>query len=659
MAQNNFPIEQDEILGRDYLKQEQAVISYHYDTLIISGDVMNPLPFINPRTGQSLGEIKIIEPGEGKNTSKEKDVEEETLNILTRNILSHRTQESTSTPSSPAKIMYTIPRRSRQLVQLEIVIKDLSEDYLPRVDVGYEDVYLGEDIVKVQESGVCHVMAINTRDEDVSIEFDPKELIPFEYAALDFESGAKEDILVKTVVTNNNPVVGRDARVQILRDIIQTKHLNDEEKESVDKLLEDFPQIFLPPGGPLPCTNTVEHRILLENNLPVNTKQYRHPLIHKEFIEKDIQKKLMEGIIEPSNSPSNSPIWIVPKKPDAQENLRWRMVVDFRELNQRTIGDAYPLPNITDILDQLVGAMYFSVFDLASGFHQIKTAFSIPGGHYEYKRMPMGLTNAPAIFQRLMDQIKRGLDCKETLVYMDDVIIHARSLAEHDKRVRQFFSRLAYTNLVLQPEKVHYLRKKVAFLGHIISERGVEPDPEKVKAVRHIPQPKGVRNIREFLGLTGYYRRFIKDYAKVAKPLYDLLKKDKEFNWEDTQETSFNILKERLCSEPILLFPDFSKPFILTTDASDDAIGAVLSQIQDELEHPVAYLSRTLNKAEHNYSTTEKECLAVLYALSHFRPYLLGQKFTLVADHESLNWMPNRKDPGQRLMRWMFKFTSY
>ena len=173
--------------------------------------------------------------------------------------------------------------------------------------------------------------------------------------------------------------------------------------------------------------------------------------MHKEFIEKDIQGKLRDGIIVPSSSPSNSPIWIVPKKPDSQGNPPWRMVVNFRDLNQRTIGDAYPLPNITDILDQLGGAMYFLVFDLASGFHQIrmapedqwKTAFPTPGGHYEYKRMPMSLKNVPATFQRLMDQLKRGLDCKETLVYTDDEIINANTVTEHDKRVRQFFSRLA------------------------------------------------------------------------------------------------------------------------------------------------------------------------------------------------------------------------
>ena len=199
---------------------------------------------------------------------------------------------------------------------------------------------------------------------------------------------------------------------------------------------------------------------------------------------------------------------------------------------------------------------------------------------------------------------------------MDDVIIHANSLKEHDKRVRKFFNRLTLTRLMLQPEKVHFLRKEVAFLGHIVSERGVEPDPEKIKAVSEFPQPKGVRNIREFLGLTGYYHRFIQDYAKIAKPLHELLKKDKKFNWEESQQTSFEALKERLCAHPILLFPDFDKPFMLTTNASDTAIGAVLSQEKDNFDHPVAYLSRSLNKAERNYSTTEKECLTVLYALN-------------------------------------------
>ena len=202
---------------------------------------------------------------------------------------------------------------------------------------------------------------------------------------------------------------------------------------------------------------------------------------------------------------------------------------------------------------------------------------------------------------------------------------------------------------MLQPEKVHFLKKEVGFLGHIISSKGTEPDPGKIHAVKNFPRPKTVRNVREFTGLTGYYRRFIKDYSKIAKPLYELQKKDKYFHSGPAQEEAFEILKD--FSKP---FPDFSKPFTLTTDASDAVIGAVLSQEKENFDHTINYLSRTLNNAERNYSTTEKECLAVLYALNQFRPYLLGRKFTLIADHEPLNWMHSRKNPGQRLMRWIF-----
>ena len=560
----------------------------------------------------------------------------------------------------PCVILYL--RGHDKVIRINIIDKGIHEGYLPRVDVGYDDVYVGEGVVCV-DSEACQVLAINAREDDIAFEVDPREIILCEYAPLDFEPGSGDEIEVGP----NNPIVDLTERIQELKPLIFMNNLNFDEKSSVEKLITDYPHVFLLPGDALPCTDLVEHYIPTETNLPVNAKQYRHPTIHKEFIQKDIDKKLKDGIIEPSTSPSNSPIWIVPKRADSEENPRWRMVVDFRDLNQRRVGDAYSLPNIADILDQLRGAINFSVFDLASGSHQIKmapedkwkTAFSTPAGHYEFNRMPMGLKNAPATFQRMMDQIKRGLGCEEMLVYMDDVIIHANSLKKHDRRVRKFFARLAETMLVLQPEKVHFLRKEVAFLSHIVSERGVEPDPEKIKAVKNFPQPKGVRNVREFLGITGYYRRFIKDYAKIAKPLYELQKKDREFNWDEPQETAFKCLKEYLCREPILLFPDFDKPFTLTTDASDGAIGAVLSQEKENFDHPVWYLSRTLNKAECNYSTMEKECLAVLYALNQFRPYLLGRKFILVADHEPLNWMHSRKDPGKRLLRWMFKFTGY
>jgi len=236
------------------------------------------------------------------------------------------------------------------------------------------------------------------------------------------------------------------------------------------------------------------------------------------------------------------------------------MVIDFRKLNEKTVGDAYPLPNIVEILDQLGSAKYFSIFDLAQGFHQIpmnpddkaKTAFSTPYGHYEYLRMPFGLKNAPATFQRLMDSVLVGLQGNEVFVYLDDIVVYARSLEEHKIKIEKLMQRLKEANLQLQPEKCQFLRHEVVYLGHVISSMGVKPDPDKVIAVKNFPIPRDRNNIKQFLGLIGYYRRFIKDFSKLAKPLTDLLKRDIPFTWTPLQEKAFTILRDELCKEPIL-----------------------------------------------------------------------------------------------------------
>ena len=272
----------------------------------------------------------------------------------------------------------------------------MKEGYIPRIDVGDKEIYVGEGIV-TSENNKCNIMAINTKDEDVVIEIDPREMIPFEYATQEFDPDTESE-----KENNRYPMNTREAKIEALKNLIRMNHLNVEEKQSIIDLLHDYSDIFLTPGDRLPCTGKVEHEIVTENSVPIHVKQYRHPPIHKEVIQENVAKKLKDNIIEPSFSPSNNPIWIVPKKPDSKGNPRWRMVIDFRELNKKTVGDAYPLPNIADIMDQLGGAMYFSTFDLASGFQQIpmkpedkwKTAFSTPNGHYQYVRMPEGLKTA-------------------------------------------------------------------------------------------------------------------------------------------------------------------------------------------------------------------------------------------------------------------------
>lgn len=319
----------------------------------------------------------------------------------------------------------------------------------------------------------------------------------------------------------------------------------------------------------------------------------------------------------------------------------------------------YPLPNITDILDQLGSAKYFSVFDLASGFHQIpmaiedaqKTAFSTPFGHYEYKRMPFGLKNAPATFQRLMDKVLTGLQGTELFVYLDDIVICASSLTEHAQKFNKLAERLRRANLKLQPDKCEFLRKEVTYLGHVISESGVKTDPKKIEAVKQFPRPRNAKNIKQFQGLAGYYRRFINNFSHAAKPLTSLLKKDKAFDWREPQEEAFLKLRNHLCEEPLLIHPDFTKPFILTTDASAYAIGGILSQGEIGKDKPIAYASRLLNNAEQNYATIEKESLAIVYCTNHFRPYLYGNQFTILTDHKPLQWLHSIKDPTSRLIR--------
>ncbi|XP_043474358.1 uncharacterized protein LOC122506310 [Leptopilina heterotoma] len=495
--------------------------------------------------------------------------------------------------------------------------------------------------------------------EDAEIEIPPQELIPFEFYKL-----PGEDSDGYSTEEEYTPPIDR---VSAILEYLRLDHLNKDEKEHVTQIIKEFPDSFHLPGEQLTPTNMVQHKIITKDEIPIHVKQYRFSPTQKEEIDKVIDRMKSEGAIDSSCSPYNSPLLIIPKKIDGSGKKKWRIVIDFRALNEKTIGDCYPLPNITAILDTIGGAQYFSVFDLASGFHQIeldpndrsKTAFSTTHGHYEYIRMPMGLKNSPSTFQRLMDQVLTGLQGVELFVYLDDIVVYANDLEEHGKKVRRLLQRLKGANLSLQPEKCEFLFKEVAYLGHIISSEGVKPNPKTVEAVKNFPTPKTPRNIKQFLGLAGYYRRFIKDFSAKAKPLSNLLKKDVKFEWKQEQEASFKELREALCTNPILQYPDYEKPFTLTTDASDFAIGAVLSQEKDGFDLPIAYLSRVLNAPELNYSTTEKECLAVLYAVHHFRPYIYGKKFTLVSDHEPLRWIATIKDPGQRLIRWRLKLRDY
>ncbi|XP_063994529.1 uncharacterized protein LOC135172231 [Diachasmimorpha longicaudata] len=456
-------------------------------------------------------------------------------------------------------------------------------------------------------------------------------------------------------------------RAKSIQNLLYLDHLTETENTVITELISQHQDLFVLNGEALGATNAIFHQINTIDDVPVFKRQYRFPPIHKDEIIKQCTELEARGIIKPSDSPYSSPIWIVPKKEDSLGNKRWRMVIDYRSLNEKTIGDAYPLPNINEILDQLGNAQYFSSFDLASGFHQIpihpndthKTAFSTPYQHYEFTRMPFGLKNAPPTFQRMMDKVLIGLQGKELFVYMDDIVIYSQTLEEHVRKFQNLSERLRKAGLQLEPDKCHFLKKEINYLGHIISSDGVRPEPKKLTAVQNFPRPTNQKNIRQFLGLTGYYRRFIPNYAKIAKPLTSLLMKDKKFQWGDEENKAFSNLRNALCKSPILQYPDFTKEFVITTDACGYGIAGILSQGEIGKDLPIAYISRVLGKSEKNYSTIEKEMLAIIYAVNYFRPYVYGRKFTLVTDHRPLTWINSVSSPNSRIVRWRLSMQDF
>lgn len=458
-----------------------------------------------------------------------------------------------------------------------------------------------------------------------------------------------------------------NSRVDEVISRLRTDHLNPEERANLIQLCSRYSDIFYIDGEPLTFNNRIKHSIRTSDEMPIYTKSYRYPFVHRDEVRDQITKMLEQGIIRPSDSAWSSPIWIVPKKADASGKQKWRLVVDFRKLNEKTTDDKYPIPNISDVLDKLGKCQYFTTLDLASGFYQVqmnpddiqKTAFNVEHGHFEFLRMPMGLKNSPSTFQRVMDNVLRGLQNVICLVYLDDIIVFSTSLQEHMTNLEKVFLRLRESNFKIQMDKSEFLKLETAYLGHVIGREGIKPNPDKIKAIQNYPLPKTAKQIKQFLGLLGYYRKFVPDFAKVTKPLTQCLKKNKSITLDANYITCFEKCKRLLINDPILQYPDFSREFILTTDASNFAIGAVLSQGPIGSDKPIAYASRTLNDSETNYSTIEKELLAIVWATKYFRPYLFGRKFKVITDHKPLQWLMNLKEPNSRLTRWRLKLSEY
>jgi transposase InsO family protein len=426
----------------------------------------------------------------------------------------------------------------------------------------------------------------------------------------------------------------------------------------VKKLLKEFDDTFpttLPNG--LPPTRRLDHAIdLIPGMEPPSRPVYR--LSHYEMKELKVQLSdlLEKGFIQPSVSPFGAPVLFVHKKEGTL-----RLCVDYRALNKMTIKNRYPLPRIEDLLDRLVGAKYFSKLDLYSGYHQIrikkedihKTAFRTRYGHYEFLVLPFGLTNAPATFMTLMNDIFHEYLDEFVVVYLDDILIYSKTKEDHLKHLRKVLLKLREHRLYAKLKKCELFKNKVEYLGHYISGEGIAVDERKVEVIKKWPNPTNLTELRSFLGLASYYRKFVKNFSAIASSLTTLLRKDIPYEWKPDQQEAFNKLKEKLTSAPVLLIPDQTKPFTVTTDASDTAIGAVLSQDHGKGDQPIAFESRKLNSAELNYATHEKELLAIVHAIKLWRPYLEEKLFTIITDHAALKFIKSQSNLSRRQARWL------
>lgn len=483
--------------------------------------------------------------------------------------------------------------------------------------------------------------------------------------------GTVQEIFVQCYVTESTTERSCDPEFRIPVNLDKVD-ATDQEKRSIELLFHRYHDVFSKSDLDTGFTDTVKHKITLTDGVSVNLPYRRIPPTQFEEVKQHIRELLHRDIIRESTSAYASPIVIVRKK-----NGELRLCVDYRKLNSKTIKDAYPLPRVEESFDTLCGSRYFSTMDLTSGYNQVaveendkhKTAFTTPFGLYEFNTMPFGLCNAPATFQRLMQHCFRDEVFQILLVFLDDIIVFSRTVEEQIQRLEVVFQKLRQHGLKLKPSKCDFFKEEVKYLGHIVSKHGINTDPLKVQAVSDWATPSTPKQLRSFLGLASYYRRFIQSFAKVAAPLYNLIRKfpnasKKLFceKWNSECEKSFVLLKELLTSAPILGYADYTKPFVLEVDASLNGLGAVLSQHQDGQLRVIAYASRSLRPNERNvqnYSSRRLELLALYWSITDkFRDYLVNSSFTVYTDNNPLVYLQSSKLSAYE-QRWVSQLALF
>lgn len=572
----------------------------------------------------------------------------------------------TSAGLARAASAVVIPKQSEMIIPVLVSRRKSGDEVLlePQQNLGKMHLSAAKSLVKVQ-GGKAVLRLLNPTNTDIKVK--KNQVLA---SVTDIHSAQVypiDDTNDHSFVGAAEPAQNRSTVETDIKFNLENSDLTSTQKSELLAFLAQHRSNFANDLSELGKTSIHKHRIdIYPGSKPVRLPFYRTSIQNEREMSKQIDEMEKHGIIKPSNSEWHSPVVLVRKK-----NNTFRFACDYRQLNKITVPMSFPLPHLESVFDSIGAAKanYFSNLDLMSGFWQMeldeesqkKAAFITQRGVYEWTRMPFGLTNAPISFQTLMSSVLRDLNWKSVLVYVDDILIFSHTFEDHLMHLKQVFSKLREANLTLQPSKCHFALKQLKFLGHIISRRGVEVDPDKTQAMSDFPRPKSQKQVRSFLGMANYYRRFIKNFSKIATPLNACLKTvgNKKFQWTEECEQAFQTLKSKLLTAPVLAYPDPSKHFILTCDASDTAVGYVLGQLDDtKKEFVVAYGGKALSTDEKKFSTTEKECLAVLYGIAAYRPYLAHTEFTIVTDHKALVWLQTAKHTG-RLERWALKIQEY
>lgn len=446
---------------------------------------------------------------------------------------------------------------------------------------------------------------------------------------------------------------------ETVEEVVISSDLDEMQTEQARSLLLQFEGVFSDVPGQ---TSLAEHKIETLHNDPVRTKPYPLPFATNQAVAEEVQKMMEMGVIAPSHSPYNSPVVLVKKKDGSN-----RFCIDFRRVNAITTFDNEPMGNPEQITCRLRESQYFSKIDLSKGYWQIpiekdsqeKTAFVTPQGCFSFRRMPFGLINSSATFNRMMRKLLEGVSHVEH--YVDDILCHTRTWDEHLTVIEQVLQRLHDHGLTARPTKCHIGMTSVEFVGHVIGQGTLATEPGKIRQIQESPLPKTKKQLRSFLGLIGYYRKFISRFAELAAPLTDMTKKGKPnyLEWSSLSQQAFTTLKQQLNQTPILRLPDWNRPFILQTDASDNGVGAVLLQDHRDGLFPIAYASKKLLAREQRYSVIERECLGLVFGVRKFAQYLYGKDFILQTDHQPLLYIQRCQAQSSRILRWALYLQEY